>query len=449
MGRSNDGHGREVGWMPDELKTAVHYFKKIPVYTKLFVEFREKFISYGRLGGTVKINTYQEDELQELALFIGTTTDALQKRKTLKISDFEKALKDTKFEHISLLTLLETYFNETFFSRKEIMKQKLIEENERIIEWRMVYTGLYEWFQVVQQRTMDVQWILRLMREPDFESILNNLDRAIQLLPTDYERLPFFSQRVTGNPHTFDLHTVEGKLLLHVLRVNSEMPSVDELEPPISSTEEVNELLLKHLILRDDLSNDVSVTNLIGYANGVIHPMWQAACETKSAWNVPLREVLKLDKVHPVEGGRVYIVENSGVFSTLLDAKETAPLLCTHGQFKLAAFKVLDLLVIAGCELYYAGDFDPEGLAMAQRLLNRYPDQCHLWKMDLLSYEASMPIQDISGRINKLASIEHPLLMPIANRMKQTGKAGYQEALLEIYVEDLRKDSNHDKEEEK
>ena len=434
--------------MPDELKTAVHYFKKIPVYTKLFVEFREKFISYGRLGGTVKINTYQEDELQELALFIGTTTDALRKRKTLKISDFEQALKDTKFEHISLLTLLETYFNETFISRKEIMKQKLIEENERLIEWRMVYTGLDEWFQVVQQRTMDVQWILRLMREPDFESILNNLDRAIQLLPTDYERLPFFSQRVTGNPHTFDLHTVGGKLLLHVLRVNSEMPSVDELEPPISSTEEVNELLLKHLILRDDLSNDVSVTNLIGYANGVIHPMWQAACETKSAWNVPLREVLKLDKVHPVEGRRVYIVENSGVFSTLLDAKETVPLLCTHGQFKLAAFKVLDLLAIAGCELYYAGDFDPEGLAMAQRLLNRYPDQCHLWKMDLLSYEASMPIQDISGRINKLASIEHPLLMPIANRMKQTGKAGYQEALLEIYVEDLRQDSNHDKEEE-
>ena len=434
--------------MPDELKTAVNYFKNIPVYTKLFVEFREKFISYGRLGGTVKINMYQEDELQELALFIGTTTDALRKRKTLKISDFEQALKGTKFEHISLLTLLETYFNEIFISRKEKTKQKLVEENEQLTEWRMVYTALDEWFPVVQQRTMDVQWILRLMRESDFESKLNNLDRAIQLLPTDYERLPFFSQRVTGNPHTFDLHTVEGKLLLHVLRVNSEMLSVDELVSPLSSTEEVNELLLKHLILRDDLSNDVSVANLIGYANGVIHPMWQAACETKSAWNVPLREVLKLDKVHPVEGGRVYIVENSGVFSTLLDAKETVPLLCTHGQFKLAAFKVLDLLALAGCELYYAGDFDPEGLAMAQRLLNRYPDQCHLWKMDLLSYEASMPIQDISGRISKLAAIEHPLLTPIANRMKQTGKAGYQEALLELYVEDLRKESNHDKEKE-
>jgi len=434
--------------MPDELKTAVNYFKNIPVYTKLFVEFREKFISYGRLGGTVKINMYQEDELQELALFIGTTTDALRKRKTLKISDFEQALKGTKFEHISLLTLLETYFNEIFISRKEKTKQKLVEENEQLTEWRMVYTALDEWFPVVQQRTLDVQWILRLMREPDFESKLSNLDRAIRLLPTDYERLPFFSQRVTGNPHTFDLHTVEGKLLLHVLRVNSEMLSVDELVSPLSSTEEVNELLLKHLILRDDLSNDVSVANLIGYANGVIHPMWQAACETKSAWNVPLREVLKLDKVHPVEGGRVYIVENSGVFSTLLDAKETVPLLCTHGQFKLAAFKVLDLLALAGCELYYAGDFDPEGLAMAQRLLNRYPDQCHLWKMDLLSYEASMPIQDISGRISKLAAIEHPLLTPIANRMKQTGKAGYQEALLELYVEDLRKESNHDKEKE-
>jgi len=77
-------------------------------------------------------------------------------------------------------------------------------------------------------------------------------------------------------------------------------------------------------------------------------------------------------------------------------------------------------------------------LVMAQRLLERYPKNCHLWKMDLLSYEASQPTQDISGRLNKLVSIKHPLLIPIAERLKQTGKAGYQEALLEQYVEDFK-----------
>lgn len=47
--------------------------------------------------------------------------------------------------------------------------------------------------------------------------------------------------------------------------------------------------------------------------------------------NMPLRELLKIDKVVPAEGSQVYIVENSGVFSSLLDIVPNAPLACTHG----------------------------------------------------------------------------------------------------------------------
>ena len=420
--------------MTEDLKAILSYFTSQSVYPKLFKAFREKFESYGRLSGTVKLDIFPEDELEELAQFIGTTTDALRKSKTLRLTQFEQALKATKFGNLTLLEILEAYYKESFVSKKDKALQQLNEENSRMSDWRLAYIELEDWFDVVQTRTMDVQWILRLMREADFEQKLILLKDAIRLLPSDYVRLPFFSQRVTGNPHTFDLHTVEGKLLLHVLRVKS-----GEMASTLSSTEEVNELLLKHFILRDDLSNDVSVANLIGFTNGTNHPMWKVACETRSAWNVPLREVLKVDEVRPAIGKGVYIVENSGVFSTLLDAEETVPLVCTHGQFKLAALKVMDMLVSAGCELHYAGDFDPEGLNMAQRLLERYPESCHLWRMDVDSYDASQPTEDITSRLNKLASIQHPLLMPIANQMKQSGKAGYQEALLELYVEDFKK----------
>ena len=419
--------------MTEDLKEALAYFTSQSVHLKLFKAFKEKFESYGRLSGAVKIDRYTEDELQELALFIGTTTDTLRKKKTLKITHFEQALKETKFGSITLLEILESYYKEPFVSKKNKALHQLDEENLRMSNWRLAYAELQDWFDVVQRRTMDVQWILRLMREVDFEQKLTLLQDAIRLLPNEYVRLPFFSQRVTGNPHTFDLHTVEGKLLLNVLRVKS-----GEMASTLSSTEEVNELLLKHFILRDDLSNDVSVANIIGYTNGTVHPMWQVACETRCAWNVPLREVLKVDEVRPAIGKRVYIVENSGVFSTILDAEEAVPLLCTHGQFKLAALKLMDMLVIDGCELYYAGDFDPEGLNMAQRILERYPGSCYLWRMDVDSYSASRPTEDITNRFNKLASIQSPLLMPIVDQMKQSGRAGYQEALLEKYVADLK-----------
>ncbi|HSO59019.1 MAG TPA: TIGR02679 domain-containing protein, partial [Paenisporosarcina sp.] len=161
--------------MTEDLKAALAYFTSQSVYSKLFKAFREKFESYGRLSGAVKIDRYTEDELQELALFIGTTTDTLRKKKTLKITHFEQALKATKFGSITLLELLEAYYKESFVSKKNKALHQLDEENLRMNNWRLAYAELADWFDVVQGRTMDVQWILRLMREVDFEQKLTLL----------------------------------------------------------------------------------------------------------------------------------------------------------------------------------------------------------------------------------------------------------------------------------
>lgn len=99
----------------------------------------------------------------------------------------------------------------------------------------------------------------------------------------------------------------------------------------------------------------------------------------------------------PAKGNKVWIVENSSVCSTIVDEVPGAPVICTHGQFRVASWVLLDFLVEAGCHFYYSGDLDPEGISMAHRLKDRYQNQATFWRMGLDSYIKSLSDEDISS----------------------------------------------------
>lgn len=94
-------------------------------------------------------------------------------------------------------------------------------------------------------------------------------------------------------------------------------------------------------------------------------------------------------------------------------------------------------LTASGCRIYYAGDFDPEGLAMAVRLLERHPGNVQLWRMDLNSYVESVSSVELEERLGKLNNISDPIVAELIEEMNRIGKAGYQEALLEKMAGDL------------
>lgn len=91
-----------------------------------------------------------------------------------------------------------------------------------------------------------------------------------------------------------------------------------------------------------------------------------------------------------------------------------------------------------GCTIHYAGDIDPEGLNIAERLLLRHPSNVRIWKMDLESYKKSITEVELSTeRIQKLASITSSALIPVANELRRKKKAGYQEALVPDMMQEL------------
>lgn len=203
------------------------------------------------------------------------------------------------------------------------------------------------------------------------------------------------------------------------------------------STEQVNELLLNYGILRDDLWNFVTCRGFKAFVQQKEHPVWEAAAQLGTVMNIPVRELVKLERIVPLKGETVWVVENSGVCSALMDAVPDKPIVCTHGQFKVASWLLFDRLVESGCTIYYSGDLDPEGLLMAQRLKRRYPSHIKIWRMDSKSYKKAMSEEMITNRLSQLKNIDDPILKETANIIARTGVAAYQEGLLELLINDI------------
>ncbi|GAB4944843.1 hypothetical protein MAHJHV51_48420 [Mycobacterium avium subsp. hominissuis] len=152
-----------------------------------------------------------------------------------------------------------------------------------------------------------------------------------------------------------------------------------------------------------------------------------------------MKELLQLTNIWPRAGKKVWIIENSGVASAVLDAVSDAPVICTHGQFRTAAWIMLQHLAKNGCTFYYSGDLDPEGVVMAERLSSRFPGQTVFWRMDPDAYFLTLSEEDISTRLSKLDAVQSPELLLVANEMRLKKKAGYQEGLADLLIEDLKK----------
>lgn len=415
------------------MEEALHYFRQSNHFERLFQQFREKYASYGRIGGSVSIRTFRQEDQQAIALFLSEDVEDLRQRGTVTLLRFERRLQQSRFEEITLSELLEAYFYAPLQTNHEI---RFLEAQQDRYKWdrlREAYPGLVYWFDHLERKTPDTLMIHRISDFSHLQELCERLERLDQSLPIEYERIPLYAQRITGDPHALDRDMELGKLFIHLLHVKDGRSGA-----PLTDSENLNELYLRFHLLRDDILNFVTCANLLADADGEQHGMWKGAAVHRSVLNIPIRELLKVDRIYGKKQ-TVWIVENSGVFSELLDFIPGMQLVCTHGQFKLAAYRLLDMLVATGHHLRYAGDLDPEGLQMAARLKIRYGDCLTYWCLDEAAYIHSKSDVKLSDkRLSKLNSIQDKQLDGILKQMRVEKRAGYQEALIMRMLEEYR-----------
>lgn len=131
--------------------------------------------------------------------------------------------------------------------------------------------------------------------------------------------------------------------------------------------------------MKDDLSNVVLTYHLHGRKkDGELHLGLEGFAQENEPVQLTLMTLGSLQDVW-AENDMVYVVENPAVFSYLCKQYPEGSFVCGNGQIRLAVWVLMDFL----CQHHhfcYGGDFDPEGLLIAQKLKERYQDRLSFWQ---------------------------------------------------------------------
>lgn len=424
-----------------EINEAVEYFKKKPVYEKLFNEFKKKYESHGKIGGIAVLTGLSTGDKEDISGFLMKDfTSEEEVRVSAKL--FEKALLKSRFSSLTTLDILTHYFGIKLRTNKEKS-----EENEgKRAEYLAELTGytdkayIKEWLTEVFCTGADGAVVIARSYNADkneLKIILQKLIKAIPMLPyfqggKKKELLAVFAAQAAGNPHFFDDNTLAGNLLTAFLRDYFRFGYEDDL----SEAENRSNVLFKAGLIKDTLSNDVIAYGIRGKCvDGSLHQGMEGFLHQKEPVKLSLLTLANLEETFTNSvDRRIYIVENPAVFSILISRFPEKSFICSYGQIRRAVFMLLDLFD-KNAVFSYAGDFDPEGLLIAERLKKRYGDRLAFWKYEPDIYLKYMSEEKLTNqRIKKLDGVRDAALLKIAELMREEGRAAYQESMLEEYV---------------
>lgn len=448
------------------------YFKRQPEYARIFREMRKKWESLGRTAGRVTLAKGTEGERKALERFLGRTMENGQI--TFSLSEFENSLKETRYSEVSLKELLEEYFGEPMVGNQERKQQKKLRETtfwdalEREIKaaegerqtgkeaagaQKAAESAVSEevicWMHEMREQKNQGYMVLMKEYQKSEESAkerIREITRCLSLCRTLQEqkqseenpwrgiRLAVLAAKATGNPHALDRQTTTGTLLSYVLcrRDNSVFPE---------NARQWKELYEKHGIWVDELSSTVAAFGIHLMTFEGLHPAYEGYWLKREPCIISLANLTDVKSAFG-ESEKIYIVENEMVFSELAEQLSDYPvsLLCTSGQPRTAAYKLMELLGESSRKVsfWYAGDMDPEGLDIAQRIFYSFPKQVHFWRMSIEDYQKALSQEQVSQRrMEMMKNLTHPELKKTAEKIREWKRAGYQEMLIKEMVEDI------------
>ena len=449
------------------------YFKSQPEYGRIFKEMRKKWESLGRTAGRVTVANATGEEKKALERFLGRAME--EAGIAFSLPEFEKALGETRYGQVSLKELLEEYFGEPMVGNQERRQQK---KNREAKFWeelegeireaegkgrlgeegagedkaaeKTVSGEIISWIREMREQKSQGYAVMMREYQKSPESAKERIREIARCLETCRPlpgqegaerhrwkgiRLAVLAAETTGNPHALDRQTAAGTLLSYVLcrRDGSPFPE---------NARQWKELYEKNGIWVDELSSTVAAFGIHLMTDEGLHPAYEGYWQRREACIISLANLTHAGSAFG-ESEKIYIVENEMVFSELIQQLSGYPatLLCTSGQPRTAAYKLMELLC-EGCQnisFWYAGDMDPEGLDIAQRIALSFPGRVHIWRMSPEDYEKALSQEQVSQRrIEMMKNLTHPVLKRTAEKIREWKRAGYQEMLIREMAQDMR-----------
>lgn len=433
-------------WMNNDRECAA-YFRSRKAYERCMKELLKKWKSYGKTAGRITLKQTTEEEHRAIGGIVGRAF--YEETIHFSFSEFEKGLQKTRFAPVNMEKMLEAYAGKSLKTNREL------QEEDQFRREKFLKTNQFYFREKAGADSLAFQWIEELLSSKKYgysllmreygkdalqaEEIFRHTGRALiklEEMETSGEELPLavFAAELSDNPHYFDRGTAAGLLLVHAIcfREKRGLPE---------NTHEWRELLEDVGIVPDNISSQVHVCGLRLKKGESWHPAYEAFYENGEPCVVTMENLKDITEAKAIDN-QVYVVENEMVFSYLTSSekKKACTILCTSGQLRSAAVKLLDLLVKSGASVYYSGDTDPDGLGIADRLWQKFQASVHIWRMGPEDYEKSLSGEAV-GRFGlaKLEQLKHPVLRETAEYIRREKKAGYQENLLEELAKDIQK----------
>lgn len=424
----------------------IEFINSNTAYRKILKEVIKKYKIYGKITGNFTIKAENELEKQAIRNFdINILNNEYGKIKSKEV----ERLFSQKYPSIDFISLLETIEGNKLRRNIDIKA-----ENSMLMEKFFIdilgYVALgkgKEWFEnVIDKREYGYKIIVNKYNEVRTENIL--LDRlkadikiiidAINNLPYiygNYENLSVFSARISKDSHYFDSGIWTGNLLIKGVSY------ILGLEEP-NNIEDLNELYFKVGLFKDVVSNHTTIYGLKAYIENKLSKGEYNEVKAVNAfieWGEPLQislsNLLKIDFLEPISE-EIYIFENPAVVAELISkGVNNKSLICTSGQLNLSSHMLLNKLK-GYKKIYYAGDFDIRGIEIAFKLKEKLKD-----KLEFLLYKKEYYFR-IKGnneidhsKIKQLEKYKIPDLIEIIESLEKEKKVGYQELLIEDYIE--------------
>ena len=417
-------------------KECLEYFHQSPVWKKVLKGFRKKYSSYGRFGGKVVLKNLKSQDIEELEGFFGKSFHG-QKSVTVSAEKFRQALEASRYKTITPECLLENFFEEPLRGKQE---QKLLREREKEKIWQKF---LNDYKGTAIERAAEL--LRNIVKDSDSQE-LAEWDRTMRLGSEMYNHLPYrqdnklylavFAAMLTGNPHAFDNGTVAGNFLYQMIQMDMEIRKIKIEFSEIFPAYKRQKSYLMAGIMLDDISNYAMLYQVEAVKkDGNLHKGMEGFVSEQHIVQVPLAVITEWESLYCPQD-EIYIVENPSVFAVLCGKEKAGNVrrayMCMNGQPRLAGLMVLDLFAKSGIRVYYAGDLDPEGILIAQKLSQYYKGEFHYWHMETADYEKCRSEEVISPkRMKILERITDGRLKPVVDRIEEYGTAGYQEMLVE------------------
>ena len=375
------------------------------------------------------------------------------RRGTMRLRELDAALRGGRFRE-GLLAVVERWTGAAIITKWEERNAEARAWDAQWTVWRDAITrpepqaetapdmeaALLGWLEA-SARTFKARW--RKQPEATHLAVLRAIAGARRAPGLDAVAsviaLPVFAEQVAGDPHAFDATRRTGRWLVAALRARF----LGDVElRGLRGAEERAAVLDAAGLSTDGISSRVVVFGLAG-----AHPLLRAAHEAGEPVMLTQLNLERLDQV-AVPSGVAHVVENPAVFTSIVRRLMAQPgggpaptLVCTSGQFGVTAAGILDRIAATGAAIRYSGDFDPDGIRIADRVWRRYPSQMVPWRLDRATYQAARAREWCATQVEDEARRSSVRPWPeererLLTAITMGGKV-YQEALVETLIDDV------------